>query len=264
MKISFLWVFLSIKLFISSFICNAQDFDLKSDTSDIEIDGSLKDWGDKLSLNKKTNISYAIRNDKQNLYWVIATRDSVLQSSILGAGISFSLNTKGNKSKDYEITFPLSGKEDPSEFMNLDSLQTRLKVILSKYRKIGVRGFTAIEDEELGSSNLYGIKIAIGYDKGYLIYEESIPLSLFGDIDKLNKTWAFNIKINGLERKVEKVSGGELIANIYSKKSSLSNRRITQAEINNTGMVLGRELGVAPILNLTIPVDFWGEFVLEK
>ncbi len=53
------------------------------------------------------------------------------------------------------------------------------------------------------TSNTYGFQTAVNYDQnGYLVCEAAIPMSFF-HVDDLSKNeWAFNFKINGLQRKL--------------------------------------------------------------
>ena len=230
-------------------ICNAQTVNLKPAPANITINGMAEEWGDSLPFtNDKAKLNYTISNDKTNLYMVVKTKDAAMQSDILGSGITFSVNTKGKKSTTYSLTFPARIQdEDPVKYMHLDPTQTQAKAVTTKYRKIKPEGFKDIKDEELSTSNPYGIQVAIGYDdEGYLVYEEAIPLTLF-HTDPADKEWAFNIKINGLERDVK-----------------------VQIKIDLTGVNSGRAIPGSDAANLphsirlTPPVDFWEKFVLAK
>ena len=53
----------------------------------------------------------------------------------------------------------------------------------------------------ISTSNTYGFQTAINYDDaGNLICEAAIPLKFFNAGDAVKNQWAFNIKINGLQR----------------------------------------------------------------
>ena len=70
---------------------------------------------------------------------------------------------------------------------------------LTRLRGIKVVGFKDIEDDMITTSNSYGIQTAVNYDEaGNLIYEEAIPLKFFHADNKAQ--WAFNIRINGIQR----------------------------------------------------------------
>jgi len=79
------------------------------------IDGSNSDWeGGTLTLYKKVQVSYAFRNDADNLYVIfifneprkILLRQSVM-STIRDSGITLWLNTDGTKKKKYGIKFAI-------------------------------------------------------------------------------------------------------------------------------------------------------------
>ena len=76
-----------------------------------------------------------------------------------------------------------------------------MRAKLTKLREIKVTGFKDIESETMTTSNTYGFKTAIDYDKdGNLVYEAAIPLKFFHADDLSKNEWAFNFKINGITR----------------------------------------------------------------
>jgi hypothetical protein len=203
MKNTYIFICIATMQVLSG-ICNAQTIELKTAPANVTIDGDAKEWANDLSYsNNKAKVMYTLSNDKDNFYLVIKTSDAAKQSGILGSGITLGIDTRGKKKPSFSITYPISDQEDQTSFMHMNAEQTKAQAELSGYRKIRTEGFAAISDAQLTTTNVYGIKIAIGYDtNGYLIYEEAIPLSLF-PVDDLNKEWAFNIKINELDKKVK-------------------------------------------------------------
>jgi hypothetical protein len=234
----------------------AQTPELKPAPAAITIDGNVQEWGEMNFVNDKAKIAYTITNDKDNLYLVIKTNDIVKQRNIIGAGITFSINTKGKKSTTHMLTFPFNGQDNANEFIALDASQLQAKAGLTKYQKIRPQGFADITDEQLSVSNPYGIKIALDYDNaGYMTYEEAIPLTLFhaGNADN---EWAFNIKINGLANKVKPVS-----ITVYATRRDIAN------DNSMRGIAGGTAPGSAPygnFIELTKPADFWVKFKLAK
>jgi hypothetical protein len=279
MKRAYLY-FIGFILMLTANFCKAQTLNLKPAPAGITIDGNAKEWG--LSLpysNDKAKVNYMLSNDRDNIYLVVETKDTAMQSNILGSGITLSINTKDSKTPTQTITFPERGKEDPSEYRNMDSAQTQVKIILTKYRKVKVTGFTAITDNELSTSNPYGIQIAMGYnDAGYLIYEEAIPLTLFGVGDLTDKEWALNIKFNGLERSIrnQKFHAGVAIKPIISDgnndASSDNNTVISGTNAlpdsgippHDTVAPISEEDFTRGLIRLTPAVDFWVKFNLAK
>ncbi len=78
-------------------------------TSPPNIDGSNSDWeGGTRTLNKKTQVDYAFRNDADNLYVIfIFNEPRQFMSTIRDTGITLWLNTDGTKKKKYGIKFAI-------------------------------------------------------------------------------------------------------------------------------------------------------------
>lgn len=187
----------------------------------INIDGDLKDWGDSLRyFNEEKKLNYALANDKTTLYAAIRITDKMDQMRTLNAGITLSIDPKGKKKESFSLTFPLAepgtkpdfGKrpDDNTEVTQQDRDELARERI-TKLRDIKVVGFKDIEGDMITTSNTYGIKAAIDYDAdGNLIYEMAIPLQFFHANDITKTEWAFNFKINGIQRpKGEDMEGGE-------------------------------------------------------
>ncbi|WPU93475.1 hypothetical protein SNE25_29600 [Mucilaginibacter sabulilitoris] len=184
---------------------------LKAPAGAIAVDGSLKDWGDTLRyFNDEKKIGYTLANDKTMLYAVVRISDRINQMRILNAGITLGIDTKGKKKESFSLTFPLADPGAPPEFgkrSNQDGEITKedrdelMRERVTKLRNIKVEGFKDIEGDMITTSNTYGIKAAIDYDaEGNLVYEIAIPLQFFHTDDITKNEWAFNFKINGIQR----------------------------------------------------------------
>jgi len=189
---------------------NAQST-LKTPSAPVTIDGNLKDWGDSLRyFNDEKKINYTLANDQTMLYAAIRISDRMDQIRTLNAGITFSIDTKGKKKESFSLTFPLADPGTPPTFGKRDNpggditKEDRDELIrerVTKLRNIKVVGFKDIEGDMITTSNTYGIKAAIDYDaEGNLVYEMAIPLQFFHADDIAKNEWAFNFKINGLQR----------------------------------------------------------------
>ncbi len=190
---------------------------LQPPPADVVIDGDLKEWGDSLRYyNEHQKLYYTLANDKENLYMAIRINDRSEQMRILGAGITLSIDTRGKKKETFSITFPVGGRPDMAPDHDHQSLDgggspppddhdDRMKANLTKLRQIKVTGFKDVESELITTSNTYGFKTAIDFDKdGNLVYEAAIPLKLFHDDDVTKNEWAFNFKINGINHSTQK------------------------------------------------------------
>jgi YD repeat-containing protein len=178
----------------------------------ITIDGKLDDWGDSLRyLNADKHITYSLANDKDNLYMAIRINDYGEQVMVLNAGLTLSVDPRGRKKESFTVTFPVGQEGGPTNFgiprKDNNSNQPEeehdelVEAELTKLRHVKVTGFSDIEGTLITTSNTYGIKTALDYDKeGYLVCEAVIPLKFF-HADNISKNeWAFNFRINGISR----------------------------------------------------------------
>ena len=193
---------------------------LQGPPANINIDGSLKDWGDSLRYyNEEKKLNYVLANDKDYLYAAIRISDRLDKMKVLNAGITLSIDPKGKKKDSFMLTFPLAAADEKPEFArpkddNGEITQADrdelMRERITKLRYIKVVGFKDIDGDMITTSNTYGIKTAINYDaNGDLVYEAAIPLSFFhAGNDAFKNEWAFNFKINGFQRPAG-TGGGE-------------------------------------------------------
>ncbi|HEX3386667.1 MAG TPA: hypothetical protein VHS53_15815 [Mucilaginibacter sp.] len=185
---------------------------LQPPPSGITVDGDLKDWGDSLRYyNEDKKLYYSLANTKDTLYMAIRINDRSEQTRILHAGLTLSIDPKGRKKETFTVTFPLSAtnantykalamQEDTGKFTE-DARDEEMKAKLTKLSQVKVTGFKDVESDMITTSNTYGFKNAIDFDKdGNMVYELAIPLALFHAEDPYKNEWAFNFKINGITR----------------------------------------------------------------
>jgi hypothetical protein len=190
--------------------------------ANLVIDGNLTDWGDSLRYrNEEKNINYTLANDKENLYAAIRINDRLEQARVLNAGITISIDTHGKKKETFSMTFPLrypgapapafSGfKDDNNGEITKEEREELTRERITTLRSIKMTGFKDIENEMITTSNTYGIKAAIDYDTdGNLIYEAAIPLKFFHADDIAKNEWAFNFKINGMQKPDHSAQSGD-------------------------------------------------------
>jgi hypothetical protein len=199
-------------------LCHAQSKTapnkLQPPPANITVDGDLKDWGDSLRYyNQDKQLNYSLANDQDNIYMAIRINDRSQQIRVLRAGLTLSIDTRGKKKETFSITFPVGDQSIGDQIQEASDLQGSNDVTqqdrddlasarLTKLREIRVVGFKDIEGETITTSNTYGIKTAIDYDKdGNLVYEAAIPLKFFHADDPAKSEWAFNFKINGITHK---------------------------------------------------------------
>ncbi|MGZ3755718.1 MAG: hypothetical protein ACXVAY_09480 [Mucilaginibacter sp.] len=252
-------------------VCNAQApaMVLKAPTGSVTIDGQLQEWGDTLSYyNAETKIRYTISNDKDKLYLVVKVKDPIQESNILVGGLSFNVDTKGKKRTSFVTTFPSNG-ETPLPFVSMvgnEPLEQKaLRAKYSKLKKIAISGYRDVNEDYITTSNTYGIQVAMDYDdKGYLVYEEAIPLELLHPGDLAKGEWSFNIKLNGLEKPARQVvtTTSEIVAVPSNGRGggSPSGGRGGSGRRGGTGPDPSASSGGS----ITPTIDFWGRFSLAK
>jgi uncharacterized membrane protein YgcG len=189
--------------------------------ANLAIDGSLNEWGDSLRYhNQDKNLDYTLANDHENIYAVIRIADRLEQARVLNAGITLSIDTRGKKKETFTMTFPLrypgtvaselSNRKDDVGDITKEERDELKRERITSLRSIRMTGFKDIENEMITTSNTYGIKAAIDYDdKGNLVYEAAIPIKFFHADDIAKNEWAFNFKINGLQRQEHGAESGD-------------------------------------------------------
>ena len=187
----------------------------------IAIDGDVKEWGDSLRYyNTEKHINYSIANTKDTLYMAIRVNDRSEQTRILRAGITFSIDPKGKKKETYSVTFPLNvpgsaplpdlKKDEVPGDITQEDRDELIHQRITNLRGIKVEGFKDVEGDMITTSNTYGFQTAVNYDKdGYLVCEAAIPMSFFHADGTTKNEWAFNFKINGLQKKAPAASGDD-------------------------------------------------------
>ena len=248
--------------------------------ANLVIDGNLNEWGDSLRyLNDEKKIPYTLANDQENLYVALRINDRMEQARIINAGITLSIDTKGKKKETFSITFPLSApgskprfgfsKDDNGEVSQQDRDELA-RERLTTLRNIKVTGFKDIEYDMITTSNTYGIKAAINYDAdGNLVYEAAIPLKFFhADIPSKNE-WAFNFKINGIQKPAigqggEAQGGGTMGGGRGGRGGGGMGRGGGMGGRGGRGMRGGGNNSIADRSELFKSVDFWEKFYLAK
>lgn len=184
------------------------------------IDGNLNDWGDSLRYhNEEKKLNYTLANDGDNLYAVIRVNDRSEQMRILNAGITLSIDTKGKKKETFKMTFPLRYPGTTPEFtppkqgdngeVTKEDRDELMRERITNLRSIKVEGFKDIEYDMITTSNTYGFKAAVNYDAdGNLVCEAAIPLKFFHADNPSKSEWAFNFKINGIQKPTMNADGG--------------------------------------------------------
>jgi hypothetical protein len=170
----------------------------------VSIDAKLNEWHlDDLQHNKASQISYLIANNDSTLFLVVKSDKVTDTKRLLAGGISFSVNTTGQKKPKETLIFPLFNRNNRLVSSNnskkpVDPAQ-RLKEELAGLNEIGVNGFDQILDGKIALNNDYGIRAAAGLDEdGLLVCEYALPMKLLQMNGFKSDIFACQISVNGL------------------------------------------------------------------
>ena len=258
----------------------------------IKIDGKGTEWEDNFAANnKRTSLLYSIANDDKNLYLVIKSSGSANINKIMLGGITLNVNTDGKKKEkeSMSVTYPVikraargqagvrgqggrggntGGGAARQDGVQLTTAQrdsaslANYKTQLATVKEIKVLGFKSITDSLISIYNEYGVKtVATFDDKGAMIYELAIPLSLL-DLSTTNpKEFAYQIKINGL---VTTSFGGGAGAGGRGGSGGAGGGGGGRGGVGGGGGFGGQAGGASSFQDLMSPTDFWGKYSLKK
>lgn len=250
--------------------------------TNIKIDGKANEWNETFAAdNKRTEVIYSLANDHKNLYLVIKSTSTANANKIMAGGLTFSINAAGNKreKESYHITYPLIKRPERGQgqnrqaqggFQNRSQQSTQQRdsaaLVLRKTQLAGVKeikvgGFNQITDSLISIYNEYGIKAVASFDsKGEYIYELAIPLALLNLSDDDGRSFAYQIKINGLVN----MGFGGAAANAGRTPGAGNGGGFgggARGGANGNGGFQRGGSGTNDLMNAT---DFWGKYTLAK
>lgn len=263
----------------------------------IKIDGKNFEWTDAdFSTSKRTSLSYIVSNDDKNLYLVIKSTDVMNNTKIMAGGITFSINPDGKKKEKESITltYPLvvraprgqGGQRGPGggamrmgmamvggggqpNTKQRDSFMTAMqKTQLATAKEIRLKGFKNTTDTLVSIYNEYSIKAFASIDNDHVFfYEVGIPLEALGLSVDSPKEFAYNIKLNGLQRQGFDGGGGGGGGRGGSGggggRGGFSGGGGSGGGGGNRGGFGGGGGGM-DFQALMAPTDFWGKYILAK
>lgn len=213
------------KLFTTLLICSA----LSSMTAqEMTVDGLSSDWSkDLLTIDKKTSLTTAVRNDAEYLYILFQADNTTSITKMLQAGMEITFKAKVKPKVNAKLEFPLEaargeatqrgGQRQRGQGQGgqgqggqgadrAAQLKARLEAQLETKNQAKLKGFS-VSNGQLLLADLEGIQTGLAFDdseKPVLNYELRVPLSeLYGasmDWDKMtSKDLDINIKVNGID-----------------------------------------------------------------
>lgn len=151
------------------------------------VDGMDDDWVKPLPYyESKEKLSWAISNDKENVYIMLSSKDRMEQQKILQGGLTVWVNPRADKdeSASVGISYPMDSRNDRDRALMQQARPDQYKDRgmspddLKGYSLIGFNKDEPIENYDDGQTNKEGIIVKIAYNRaGDLIYEASVPLN---------------------------------------------------------------------------------------
>lgn len=175
----------------------------------VNVDGTSNDWNLPLKFyDNETNLFFAIKNDSNNLYLCFQSKDDIIQTKIMRAGMKIILSDKINGKHKSVFSFPLSAKHFPKPVDNPDEIkpdplaprQSERDAFIARDTMMEAKGF-AKTNGIISTNNISGIRASIGFDSANILTcEVAIPLKeLFGDHydpKDITKDISLNVIIN--------------------------------------------------------------------
>lgn len=187
----------------------------------VDVNGNASEWNLPLKFyDNGTNLFFAMKNDSNNLYLCFQSKDEIIQTKIMRAGMRIILSDKINGKHKSVISFPLSAKhsskpvEKPDEIKPdpLAPRQNEHDAFIAGDTMMEVKGFEKTNGT-ISINNISGIRASIGFDSAkVLTYEVRIPLKeLFGDhydLKDITKDVSLNVILNSMPGNAGYSGGG--------------------------------------------------------
>jgi hypothetical protein len=189
----------------------------------LNIDGYDDDWVKPLPYtDNNEKISYAVLNDRNNLYILLATASPLEEQKILQGGMSVWVNNEGDKDNTdaIGIGFPTDNRSNHERMLMAearpDKFQKDRGLSLEDQKEYSLFGFSKsdpIQTFNYGGDNPAGVVVRMNYNrKGELIYEAAIPIrSIFPKISPtgfMGRQVAVGIFLDGLPPDMTPVQDG--------------------------------------------------------
>ncbi len=179
---------------VFSFNSYAEEERIKSHwfSSPVNIDGSMEDWEEiELYSDKRTKTECALRNNNETLFILFVLKDRKYFSTIQSSGLTIWFNTEGTKKKNYGVKFLMNTVPAADYIAGLE--QQRGPLSEEEKKKILENPSYVFHQAELIDKNKDALSqperskeagksiFRTGNQKGEMVYEFAIPLSLFPD-----------------------------------------------------------------------------------
>ena len=170
----------------------------------IRIDGDISDWlSQQLPVIKKNKVAYAITTDSSAVMLLLISNDRPTTMKILHRGLNIFIDSKGKKSKDAGIAFPLQQRRDsirPNAPINRDEIFAAMDKRITELVHLAADSIIVFGCRQefngrfkTGQAAVQATVAKSGKDS--LIIELKIPFDIFPDIPKQGKPFSVGFEI---------------------------------------------------------------------
>jgi hypothetical protein len=165
---------------------SGKEFTSSYKKDEIQVDGNQLDWQDKLVADEGESIAVGFRNDEQNLYICLTTKNRVRMMQILRNGFTVWIKSPTNSKKTIGIKYPIAAnnpdagtqRQMQGGWMN-ENPDKLLKEALAKQTEILIVNKDLFPLTALPLINKEGLEIKLGFHNDELVYEMKIELKDF-------------------------------------------------------------------------------------
>jgi hypothetical protein len=137
-------------------------------TDDVRIDGVMTDWSELTYVSKE--VATSVANDREHLYFVVATSNPAVTTQIMRAGLAVYLDGKGGKRQTFGVRIPPIGTRLAPDNASSNPDEPPL---LSYFDILGP-GDDDVRRVQVGE--LPGVAVMIGSHQGTFFLEVQVPL----------------------------------------------------------------------------------------
>jgi hypothetical protein len=159
----------------------------------IKVDGQIADWPENaMTFLEEQQVTVGLCNDSANIYVLVCSRKPEWARMIKMSGLKVYLDAKGTQQKDFMLKFTggptreqimaAGGEKDTAQRREMPpEMRERMRDREKNYQsKFICFQKDVISEKEIPVDGTEGPTIAFGVDKGFFVYEFSIPLKESG------------------------------------------------------------------------------------
>lgn len=150
--------------------------------SPIVVDGRRNDWPVPYPYdNSKAMITYAISNDKDNLYITLETGDPATELKILRRGLVVWIDKSASQTQNTSVCYPSDNEHGQTKAVAARDMSKQIEEAINTTDEFFLNGFKGCRGKfKIEQGDTCGIKVGIGLDEyNQLVWEAVIPFRTF-------------------------------------------------------------------------------------